>query len=364
MRIGLVSKFGAADGLCVRAQYVLKSLVKRGHDVHVFTQANIIDGVPKENIHRFRALQLNPHFWLDSPSAMRLISQKCIEHEIDVLHIQMNSSSSEFLIPFFKRSMPPIITTFHLAYAGGSTIYRTGFAFAWKTSMFAVKRYDHIVLVDPKQKEVMKEYGISNDKMTVIINGVDTDLFCPRIEKVENGIIDFVYVGRLSLDKGTHHLLEAFSEYHKENRKSRLTLVGDGLLKFKISDYNIDNSIRWLGTLEHHMVPMVLQNADVFVIPQNIGGLGLSVIEAMSCGIPVITTAIGETINLLDEDEGVLVKPDSKDAVLGAMRKLGADEDLRRKMGKKCREKILRHYSWKTQTRLLEDVYKQTISSH
>jgi glycosyltransferase involved in cell wall biosynthesis len=229
--------------------------------------------------------------------------------------------------------------------------------------MFAARRYDHIILVDPSQQQVMYDYGISEDKTSVVINGVDTDLFCPSERRGMDGWMDFVYVGRLAIDKGVHILLDAFKEFHAEYRKSRLTLVGDGLLKMMVDDCVDDGSVRWLGILDHKHVPKVLQNADVFVIPQNIGGLGLSVIEAMSCGIPVITTAIGETKRLLGPDEGILVEPESSRSVMEAMRKLADDVTLREEMGRRCRNKILRDYSWESQMDLLEDVYRKVLSN-
>ena len=83
--------------------------------------------------------------------------------------------------------------------------------------------------------------------------------------------------------------------------------------------------------------------------------------EAMSCGLPVVTTAIGETVNLLGEDEGILVKPDSVSAVVNAMRMLSEDKYLRQKMGVNCRKKIEENYSWNTQIGAIEEVYKRAI---
>jgi glycosyltransferase involved in cell wall biosynthesis len=363
MRIGIVSKFGARDGLCVRAEAVLKGLVELGHEIHIFTQSKGIDVLPPEKIHEFSAVQLNPHFSLDAPDSIRLIAKESQKYDLDLLHLQMNSGSTEFFLPLVKASLPPLVLTFHLAYASGGSFYTTLFAVAWKLSLYASKRYDAIVLVDPSQKPYFLQYGIPENKLTVIRNGVDTEQFKPRKSaKGNNGIIDFVYVGRLSYDKGVNILLESFRDYHRINPESRLTLVGDGILKFQIDDYNENRSIRWLGSIPHEKLPYVLQNSDVFVIPQNIGGLGLSVLEAMSCGLPVITTAIGETTRLLDSNEGVLIEPKNKTAIIDAMQQLAEDAQLRQSMGENCRNKILRDYSWTMQIHRLENVYKRVIS--
>ncbi|MFW9907220.1 MAG: glycosyltransferase family 4 protein [Candidatus Thorarchaeota archaeon] len=359
----MVSKFHAADGLCIRANSVLTGLLERGHDVHAFTQSREVKGLPEEKVHRYSAVQLNPHFSIDSISSVKMIAKECQRQKIDVLHIQMNSGSTEFVLPYFKRSLPPLTLTYHLAYAQGSSIFTTIFAIAWKASLFAAKKYDEVILVDPSQKPYFLDYGIPEDRIAVIRNGIEISDFKPLPEKREDDFVDFVYVGRLSYDKGVHLLLNAFSRYHKENPLSRLTLIGDGMLKTQIRGAADDGSIQWLGTISHDRVPAILRRMDVFVIPQNIGGLGLSVMEAMSCGLPVITTAIGETIKLLKDDEGVLVEPNSSDAVLEGMRLLGGNPDLRRKMGLQCREKIVRDYSWSTQIRAIEKSYERAIAN-
>jgi glycosyltransferase involved in cell wall biosynthesis len=365
MKVGMASKFGAPDGLCIRAGAVLKGLAERGHEIHALTQSKTVAELPETQIHRFRAVQLNPHFSIDSLSSPKVIAKACQKHEIDVVHVQMNSGSTEFFLPYFKRALPPLVVTYHLAYAGGKSLYKTMFGVAWKASIFAAKNYDHVILVDPSQSPYFLEYGIPEDRMTVIKNGVDTELFRPVDARKENDddVIDFVYVGRLSLDKGVNILLDAFQKYHCNNPKSRLTLIGDGMLKFQIEDCVDDGSVRWLGAIDHDRIPQVLQKMDVFVIPQNIGGLGLSVMEAMACGLPVITTAIGETVRLLSDDEGVLVSPHNVREVVDAMTFLSENEALRKSMGQQCRKKVVKNYSWAHQIENIEKVYQIAIES-
>ena len=362
MRIGMVSKFGAPDGLCIRAGAVLKGLVSHNNEVHALTQSKFVEGLPEERIHRFRAVQLNPHFSIDTLSAPKIIAKISQKHNLEVLHIQMNSGSTEFVLPYFKKSIPPLVVTYHLAYAAGGSIYSTLFGIAWKASLFASRKYDEIILVDPSQKPYFIKSGFSEDRLTVVRNGVDTSLFKPGASyKKDEDVTDFVYVGRLSYDKGVHLLLDAFREYHIENPKTRLTVIGDGMLKSQVDTCTDDGSVRWLGAVNHDNIPSILQKMDAFVIPQNIGGLGLSVMEAMGCGLPVITTAIGETKRLLREDEGILVVPDSVSAVVSGMRVLAEDKKKRQAMGLRCRKKIEKDYSWHNQIGLIEDVYRRAI---
>ena len=155
----MVSKFGAPDGLCIRAGTVLKGLVGHNNEVHALTQSKFVDGLPEERIHRFRAVQLNPHFSIDTISSSKMIAKVSKDHNLEVLHIQMNSGSTEFLLPYFKKSLPPLVVTYHLAYAAGGSIYSTLFGIAWKALLFASRKYDEIILVDPSQKPYFIKSG-------------------------------------------------------------------------------------------------------------------------------------------------------------------------------------------------------------
>ncbi len=362
MITAILSKFHVADGVCTLANAYLQGLMMRGHEVHVFTHSPTVCDVPKERIHRFRAVQLNPHLTLDAPNTVSDIAKTCRQLGVEIVHVQMPCGSTDFLMPYFKDSLPPIVTTYHLAYGGGSWLFTVGFEAAWRMTLPAIKRYDHIMLVDPGQRPIFLRYGIPEERLTVVQNGVDTDLFAPSEEPPQDDIIDFVYVGRLSKEKGLDVLLKAFKRYHNENPASRLILAGDGLFKTCLDDYLNDGSICWLGPVPHEKVPNVLHKADIFVSAQNIGGLGMSVLEAMSCGLPVITTAIGETIHLLDNREGVLFQPQNISELVKAMCLLGEDEQLRRSMGKRGREKILQKYTWSAQIELIEQVYKRVCA--
>jgi len=358
----MVTKLRAKDGLCVHADAVIRSLLDRGHNVHVFTQSKNVDILPPDHIHKFHAVQLSPHFSIDSINAPKMIASKCQQNEIDVLHVQMNSGSTEFLLPLFKETLPPLVVTYHLAYSTAESRLKTVFDIAAKASIFASRRYDGIILVHPFQKKVFLEKGVPDNKLHVIMNGVDTHHFKPRNYEKNSDTMDFIYVGRLSFDKGVHVLIEAFRKYHKENRNTRLTILGNGMLKSMIRNSEKD-SIRWFGDVEHNLIPTFLQNADVFVVPMSIGPLtsSMSVLEAMSCGLPLITTNVADADQILQPDEGILVQPNSVDSVVDAMRLLTEDSITRKSMGIASRKKIEREHSWYRQIELTEEVYAEVV---
>jgi len=364
LKIGMVSKFGAPDGLCVRANAVLKSLLERGHEVHAFTHSKKVEFLPSGRIHRFPAVQLNPHFSIDAIHTPRTIARECNRYGIEVLDVQMNSGSTEFLLPLFRASLPPLVVTYHLAYSNTDSLISALFDIAGKVSLSASRRYDAIILVHPFQKRMFHQNDVPEEKLNVIVNGVDTDLFRPSEHEKAEDFIDFIYVGRLSYDKGVHILIRAFREFHKQDPRSRLTLIGDGMLKSMLNDQDSGGSIRWLGNIKHDHIPAFLQDADVFVVPMSIGPLtaSMSVLEAMSCGLPLITTSAADADRILSPSEGILVEPESVQAVVEAMHVLAEDHRLRASMGRQCREKILREHSWNRQIGLIEDVYRRVTT--
>ncbi|MEM2143506.1 MAG: glycosyltransferase family 4 protein [Candidatus Thorarchaeota archaeon] len=360
----MVTKLGAKDGLCVHADKVIRGLAQRGHLLHVFTQSKSRCSLRVNGIHRFRAFQLNPHFSVDAIDAPRTIARVCQDEQIDVLHVQMNSGTTEFLLPLFKARLPPLVVTYHLAYSSDGSSMKSIFDILSEFSILASKRYDAIILVHPFQKTVFSGKQIPEEKIHVVPNGVDTDVFKPR-QREEDGFVNFIDVGRLSYDKGVHMTIQAFRKYHKENPRTRLMLVGDGMLKSMLHDRRNSDSIYWYGGVEHDRVARFLQEADIFVIPMAIGPItsSLSVLEAMSCGLPIIATDIADAGRLIRPHEGILTQPGRLDEIVDAMRLLAEDETLRKSMGQACRERVVRDYSWNRQIEQTERVYMSLLGS-
>ena len=163
----------------------------------------------------------------------------------------------------------------------------------------------------------------------------------------------FLFLGRLSLDKGVYDLVQAFLHLAESVGPIELWMVGpdeDGLL----TDLQKNSSgcgfpIRWLGkTLEPEKY---MASADVLVLPSYREGFGSVIIEAAACGNPAIAYRIDGVIDaIVDGVTGVLVEVGSVHALSNAMETLSRDVKLRTRLGRQARERAEKHFCSQTIT--------------
>ncbi|MBI3704970.1 MAG: glycosyltransferase family 4 protein [Rhizobiales bacterium] len=197
----------------------------------------------------------------------------------------------------------------------------------------------------------------------LIYHGIDTDMFRPLNTSQEvrerYGIAStkavVVSLGRFKARKGFVHLIRAFAALLRSGRS--LTLVIAGSLNSASEAYftemstlagNLDvaEHIRFENSITHERVPWLLSGSDIVVQASLEEGLGLSVIEAMSCERPVVATRIpGHTEIIHDDNHAVLVEPGSANELVRALATLLDNSGRRRDLGEKARVHIIQHFS-------------------
>jgi len=192
--------------------------------------------------------------------------------------------------------------------------------------------------------------GVPSDKLVVIPYGADTSLFQPRSEDSNcDGPLRLLFVGQIGQRKGISYLLESIQRVHSEG--DILTLVGQFQGNGQaISPYR--HSFRHIPHVPRNELNKIYQHADVFVFPTLIEGMPLVVLEAMACGLPVITTPNGPGDIVRDGLDGYLVPPRDVNAIVDRLGRLRADPSLRKKMGHNARQRAL-SFTW--------DVYKNKV---
>lgn len=235
----------------------------------------------------------------------------------------------------------------------------------------ALKKSDLVHTVSTHMKDSVKKLQIKNIK--VIPNGVDGHLFKPRLKsylrnkyKINRHKFVIISHSRLTLKNGLDILIKAIKKI--KNKKNILVfLVGGGEqekeLKSMVKKLKLFNTIKFLGYKDRKTVAEFLALADIFVRPSRQEGFGISFLEAMASGLPVIGAKVGGIPQVVGhKKEGILVSPENVESLLAALEKLIADNDLREKMGMQGRKKAINYFCWPTIAGKLEKLYQGLLA--
>jgi colanic acid biosynthesis glycosyl transferase WcaI len=229
---------------------------------------------------------------------------------------------------------------------------------------FLYRRADHIVVVSPAFKDFLtRSRQVPAGKISVVENGVETDLFSPRTaaanrtlrhELGANGKFLICYVGTMGMAHGLETLLDAAARLQTQNPAILFLLIGEGAEKDRIKALAQSRSlanIRFLDQQPHEKIPafisasdaclVLLRKTDVFktVIPTKM-------LEFMSCSRPVILGVDGQARKIVEEaDAGIVIEPENAIALGDAIQRLAAADDLCQKLGAQGRDYIVQHFS-------------------
>jgi len=209
-----------------------------------------------------------------------------------------------------------------------------------------VTSVDGVVVPGHASLRYLEELGARPERVWVAPNAVDNDRFAkPSGGRAgRTGPVRFLFAGRLESSKGIATLLDAWTRLRGD---VELVIVGAGSLdaaaraRVAIADMP---PVRFAGHLGRDELADAYAAADVFVFPSVSDPWGLVVNEAMAAGLPVIATSAPGAIDdlVIDRDNGRVVEPFDPGPLTGAMQDLADDEELRRSMGMRSRERIAR----------------------
>lgn len=205
------------------------------------------------------------------------------------------------------------------------------------------------------REHLVKDLGLSQEKVVIINNGIDLSLFGDFSgrqsfrESIGVGSEPLLgIVARLSDVKGHTYLLQAMHGILKNFPSVKLLVVGEGKMKEALLDQaeelRIQKSVLFLpraaGTQD------VLAGMDIFVMPSLQEGLGLAVMEAMAQGLPVVGSAVGGIKTLIDDGKnGLLVRPADPQALEVGISRLLDNKALREELGANARKFISDNFS-------------------
>ena len=200
----------------------------------------------------------------------------------------------------------------------------------------ALHRARRVFSVSNSLKELAGELGIDSQKIVVVPNGVDTDRFSPVDQSEARRKLDLpmkipvlISVGALVERKGFHRVIELLPQLRQEFHGLMYLVVGgasaEGDWTLQLSalaeSLNVSEAVRFLGEVPPDELKLPLSAADVFVLATRNEGWANVLLEAMSCGLPAVTTDVGGNREVVSEPYlGTIVQFDDQDALLAALR--------------------------------------------
>ncbi len=161
--------------------------------------------------------------------------------------------------------------------------------------------------------------------------------------------INVLFLGLIGENKGVYNLLPAFAEAVKNVPQLFLRIGGDGEVdkaRALAHELGLESHVEFLGWVGGNEKNELLRDADIFVLPSYNEGLPVSLLEAMSWGIPVISTTVGGIPDLVEDHvNGYLISPGDRLALQSLLEQLACDPAIRDRIGSAARESIQRQYS-------------------
>ncbi len=352
MNIGIVC-YPTFGGSGVIATELAKGLANKGHKLHVLSYARPARLDSFRTDITFHEVDLSSYPLFEYPPydlALANVMVDLIKFEkLDVIHVHyaIPHATSAYLAKQIlgeKARHVPIITTLH-----GTDITLIGSDPSYKDVVdFSINQSDGVTAVSEYLKqETYNKFDIKKN-IDVIPNFVDLDRFkrsnknhfkkaiCPGDEKVITHVSNFREVKRVP------DVVSTFHQILKNGVEAKLLMVGDGpdrqRAENRCRDLKICDKVRFLGKQEQ--VEEVLSISDLFLIPSGSETFGLAALEAMSCGVPVISSNIGglPEVNIHGET-GYLCDLGDVEAMGRYSLKILKDEKLHKKMSLNARKR-------------------------
>jgi len=244
----------------------------------------------------------------------------------DIIHCHVFTSAFPAVLIKRLHGIPMVVTEHYTAFSSGMLKISDKLI-----ARLALKRSDLILPVSEDLMEHMRSYGVTG-RYDVLPNVFDEDIFYPPTAPPDAGErgARLLTVAGLVPKKGIDYLLEAVRDLRRDVPGLTLDIVGDGPERRRYEEicarYGIDDAVRFHGLLEKDAIAGIMRESDLFVLPSLFENLPCVLIEATACGMPVVATDVGGVSEIVDETNGILVRPcdsaELRHAIKYALRRL------------------------------------------
>ena len=357
-------------GISAHIYNLSKRLIERGHKVTVITRGTwrktYYEDIEGISVYRVRFIPFYPNpFKLHGLFVNKLF--KRIEPELDLLHVHGSIS------PVIGTHLPTVVTVHGTLTKDIDNMPVKSFHFLivkllrkqiLNAEKAILESAGVITAVSESCAKELKEYHTISKEIIVVNNGVDTNFFIPGKNKKKGNYI--LYTGRLETRKGLIDFIESAKYVCPESADIKFILTGKGTIKNylerKINELGLKKNFYFAGFVDRGTLLEYYQNATIYVLPSYYEGLPTTLLEAMSCGIPLIATDVkGSSEVITDGETGLLVPPRDPKKLAEAILRLLDDEELRERISINARKYVVDNYDWEIIIDRISEVYKLAL---
>lgn len=373
------------------AERLARFLTRGGIEASVLTKRVTRDLPDREEVDGVRIVRIGPYGNRDAAGKWRLIPSAArwlVAHRDEYDVVSCIDYRGVGIAALASRAVTGRPVLFQAQTSGvlsarnaDATLERWGVASSTKLGLgmkSAVRRIysdaDAFACIAHEIERETREAGVPDARIHFLPNPVDTDRFRPptheerRTRRAAYGIHDdrtvVAFAGRLSREKGLSELLEGWRRLAARGwdaalpeaaaRAPLLLVAGPDMpghawnlgesARALVVQHGLERSVQFLGPLKD--VAPLYQAADIAVVPSHFEALGLSALEALACGTPVVASAVGGLLDFMQDDvNGALCPPQDASALADALGRLLRDADLRNRLATQARATVERTYS-------------------
>lgn len=226
----------------------------------------------------------------------------------------------------------------------------------WRRAIAPLERYSlkslpiYITFPGDANQGLLVDFAIPATKILLVNNGVDDDTFKP-VDTLDCREFVVLAAGRFIPRKRFDLLIRSFAHFASSYKDVRLIIAGGGdldtHLKNLTSKLDIASKVSFPGMVDESIMLKLYQSASVYVMSSIAEGMPMVVMEAQSCGVPVIAGDFDFARGIvLDEKTGLIVKGDDPVKWADALCRLYENESLRKALGIAAREHMIESFSW------------------
>jgi glycosyltransferase involved in cell wall biosynthesis len=309
-------------------------------------------------------------YTIPSPGAQRELRESLERLRPDLVHASLTLSPLDFRLPDLCQQLGlPLVATFHPAFDAGLRNLTAGTQqLTYQLYAPSLARFDRVIVFSALQADLLERLGVRRDRLAIIPNGVDTDLWTPaphfdspnlaELRHQFEGRRVFLYMGRLSTEKNVEALLRAWRLVRPEG--CVLLIVGDGSLRGLLQS-QAENDVIWWGyeaSLPRRVA--LLQLAEVFLLPSLVEGLSLALLEAMATGTACVATDAGADGEVLQGGAGIVISTQGVTTQLRTLLPVLRDQPvLTAELGLRARARVQERYTLERNIDALEKLYAE-----